>query len=241
MIVYPAIDIRNGRVVRLMHGDPNVESVYSDDPVEVANRWKAAGSEWVHVVNLDGALGENETALDILRDIVETGVSIQFGGGIRSLDAIQLALNAGAKRVVVGTLLVNQPELTTEAINRYGSETLVVALDAKDDLVATHGWQETTDWTPITLGQKFAESGIIHALYTDVGRDGDLSGVNVESTSELAQQTGLQVIASGGVAALNDLKALKSTGNIAGVIIGRALYANLFTLEDALAIAREDT
>ena len=239
MIVYPAIDIRNGRVVRLMHGDPNFESVYGDDPVEVAKRWQSAGSSWVHVVNLDGALGETETAIELLRDITEIGLSVQFGGGIRSLEAIQIALNAGAKRVILGTLLVNQPELATTVVEKFGSEALVVALDAKDDLVATHGWQETSEWTPISLGKKFAEAGIVHALYTDVSKDGDLSGVNVNATAELAQETGLAVIASGGVAALDDLKALKNAGNISGVIIGRALYANLFTLEDALAIVEE--
>jgi phosphoribosylformimino-5-aminoimidazole carboxamide ribotide isomerase len=240
MIVYPAIDIRNGRVVRLMHGDPNFESVYGDDPVEVAKRWQAAGSEWVHVVNLDGALGETETALDILRDIVETGLSVQFGGGIRSLDSVQLALDAGAKRVVIGTPVVKQPTLAIEAVERFSSEAFVVALDAKGGKVVTNGWQETTEWTPITLGKNFAKAGVTHALYTDVDRDGDLSGVNVASTSALARETGLKVMASGGVATLDDLKALKKAGNIAGVIIGRALYANIFTLEAALAIAQED-
>ncbi|PJF43844.1 MAG: 1-(5-phosphoribosyl)-5-[(5-phosphoribosylamino)methylideneamino]imidazole-4-carboxamide isomerase [Phototrophicales bacterium] len=239
MIVYPAIDIRDGRVVRLLYGNPDMESVYSDNPVAVAHEWKLRGAEWVHVVNLDGALGENETALDTLNDIANVGLKVQFGGGIRSIESIQQALDAGATRVVLGTLIINQPELAPQIIERFGAEAIIVALDAKDGKVTIHGWQATSIWTPAEIGRQFAQDGIKHALYTDVSKDGDLSGVNVEATAQLAQDTGLAVIASGGVSSLDDIRKLKASGQVAGVIIGRALYAKMFTLEEALKVAKE--
>lgn len=240
MIIYPAIDIRGGRVVRLLYGNPDMESVYGDNPVAVAHEWRLRGAEWVHVVNLDGALGENETALDILREIAHVGLKVQFGGGIRSAESMQMALDAGATRVVLGTMIVNHPELAPELVARFGPEAITVALDAKGDKVTTHGWQASSPWTPAEIGIQLAHDGIKHALYTDVSKDGDLSGVNVQSTAELARQTGLAVIASGGVSSLDDIRNVKANGDIAGVIIGRALYAKMFTLEEALAIAKEE-
>lgn len=239
MIIYPAIDIRGGRVVRLLYGNPEMESVYGDNPVAVAHEWKLRGAEWVHVVNLDGALGENETALDTLREIAHVGLKVQFGGGIRSIESVQMALDAGATRVVLGTLLVKQPELAPELVARFGPETITVALDAKGDKVTTHGWQESSPWTPAEIGKQLAINGLKHALYTDVSKDGDLSGVNVDATADLARQTGLAVIASGGVSSLDDIRNVKANSDIAGVVIGRALYAKMFSLEDALAIAKE--
>lgn len=237
MIVYPAIDIRHGRVVRLVYGDPSRETVYGDDPVGVAERWKSAGAQWLHVINLDGALGEATLALDALMSLAEVGVSIQFGGGMRTMEDVQQALNAGATRVILGTVVVQQPEMAGAAVERFGAEAVTVALDARDDKVATHGWQEVSAWTPIGLGQRLAEDGVRHVLYTDVSRDGDLSGVNVEATARLADRTGLSVIASGGVASLDDISALREAGNISGVVIGKALYSGMFTLEDAIQAA----
>ena len=237
MIVYPAIDIRGGRVVRLMYGDPDMESVYSEDPVAQAHEWKLRGAKWIHVVNLDGALGENESALDTLQSIASIGnINVQFGGGIRSMESVQQALDSGASRVVLGTFLVKYPERAAEVVKRFGADKLTVALDAKDGQVTTHGWQEKSIWSPTELGQHFAQEGLKHALYTDVSKDGDLSGVNVAATSQLAQDTGLEVIASGGVASLQDIRDLKAADNISGVIIGRALYAKMITLEDVLSI-----
>jgi phosphoribosylformimino-5-aminoimidazole carboxamide ribotide isomerase len=238
MIVYPAIDLRRGRVVRLVHGDPNRETVHSDNPVETAARWKTAGASWLHVVNLDGALGEATLALETLRALAGGGLPIQFGGGLRSLDDAQKALDAGAARVILGTMVVQNPALAAAAVARFGAEAVVVALDAKGDQVATHGWQQVSAWTPVDLGQRFAEMGVVHALYTDVSRDGDLSGVNVEATAKLARETGLSVIASGGVAALDDVRRCRETGVIAGVITGKALYSGAFTLEEALRIVQ---
>lgn len=240
MIVYPAIDVRKGRVVRLLYGDPDQETVYGDVPAEVARRWKDAGAAWLHVVNLDGALGEATLALDTLRAIAKIGLPVQFGGGMRSLDDVRKALDAGAARVILGTLAVTQPDVARAAVEEFGAEQIAVALDARGDHVATHGWQQVSAWTPADLGKTFAQMGVIHALYTDVSRDGDLSGVNVESTADLARATGLNVIASGGVASLDDITRCRDTGTIAGVITGKALYSGAFTLEDALQAAGEE-
>lgn len=237
MIVYPAIDIRDGKVVRLKYGDPDQQTIYSDDPLATALRWKAAGAMWIHIVNLDGAFGEESAILDTVRRLSSTGMAIQFGGGLRTLDAAQQALSAGAVRVVLGTMVVQKPELAKEAVQRFGAESVVVALDAKDGQVTTHGWQELSPWTPTDLGKRFFADGVRHALYTDVSRDGDLSGVNVVATAELARETQLEVIASGGVSTLQDIKTLKATRQVAGVVIGRALYTKAFTLEGALKIA----
>lgn len=239
MIVYPAIDIRRGRVVRLLHGDPDQETVYGDDPAAVAERWKTAGAAWLHVVNLDGTLGEATLALDSLRAVAAVGLPVQFGGGLRSLDDARKALDAGAARVVLGTVAVQQPDIARAAVAEFGAEAVTVALDARGDRVATHGWQEVSAWTPAELGKIFAQMGVIHALFTDVSRDGDLSGVNVEATAQLARDTGLHVIASGGVASLDDVRRCRATGQIAGVVIGKALYAGGFTLEAALREAGE--
>ena len=238
MIVYPAIDIRRGRVVRLVHGDPARETVHGDDPIVVAARWLDAGAPWLHVINLDGALGEAAQALDALRAIAALGAPVQFGGGLRSLDDAARALEAGAARVILGTLAVRAPEQAGEAVRRLGTDAVAVALDARGERVATHGWQQLSAWTPTDLGRRFAALGVRHALFTDVSRDGDLSGVAVEATAALARDTGLAVIASGGVASLDDLRALRAAGDIAGVVIGQALYSGVFTLPEALDAAR---
>lgn len=237
MIVYPAIDIRQGRVVRLVYGDPNRETVHGTDPVAVALRWQAAGAKWLHVVNLDGALGEAELALDTLRAIAAVGLPVQFGGGLRTLDDAECALDAGATRVVLGTMIVKQPTLAGEAIKRFGPDAVAAALDAKDGWVATHGWQKLSWWTPLNLARRIKADGVKHVLYTDVSRDGDLSGVNVAATAQLAHKTRMDVIASGGVASLDDVVSLWEIGGIAGVVIGKALYEERFTLEDAIRIA----
>lgn len=238
MIIYPAIDLRRGRVVRLVHGDPARETVHGDDPVAVAARWLEAGAAWLHVINLDGALGEATRALDALSAIAALGAPVQFGGGLRSLDDAARALDAGAARVILGTLAVRAPEQAGQAVARFGADAVAVALDARGDRVATHGWQQLSGWTPTDLGRHFAGLGVRHALFTDVSRDGDLSGVAVEATAALARDTGLAVIASGGVAGLDDLRALRAAGDIAGVVIGQALYSGAFTLSEALAAVR---
>lgn len=238
MIIYPAIDLRGGKVVRLRYGDPSQQTVYNEDPLAAARDWQQQGASWLHVVNLDGTLGEATLNLDTLQKIANLGLPVQFGGGLRKLDDAARALDAGAARVVLGTLVVREPDAAGQAVERFGVEAVAVALDAKDGLVSTHGWQQQSDWTPVELGKCFADDGVRHALYTDINRDGVLTGVNVEATAQLARKTGLSVIASGGVASLDDIHALiQADVPIAGVVIGKALYSDAFTLTEALEAA----
>jgi phosphoribosylformimino-5-aminoimidazole carboxamide ribotide isomerase len=236
MIIYPAIDIRGGRVVRLVEGDPDRQTVHGDNPLETARRWTSLGAHWLHVVNLDGALDAAATRLDALVGIAGLGVPIQFGGGLRTLDDVERALSGGVSRAILGTMAVRNPAIAGEAVALYGSNAVAVALDARDGRVAVRGWKEVSDWTPAALGKELAAMGVRHVLYTDIARDGGLGGVNIRATADLAEATGLEVIASGGVASLEDVRALTGEG-IAGVIIGKALYTGALDLAEALAIA----
>ncbi len=276
MIIYPAIDLRGGRCVRLRQGDPNAETVFGEDPAAMARQWAAAGAEWLHVVNLDGALGATQAQLDLLHGptsvrVVPLGgntpmgtkerlaeslpinlrrlreiraavdIRIQFGGGLRSLQDIALALELGADRVVLGTVAVNDPQLVSAAIAKWGADRIVVSIDARDGKVATHGWKSSSDVDVVELGHRMAALGVKRVLYTDIGRDGMLSGVDVETTSRLGDLTDLKVIASGGVGSIDDIALLKEHEhyNVEGVIVGQALYTGKLTLERAIAVGRE--
>ncbi|MFN8376687.1 MAG: 1-(5-phosphoribosyl)-5-[(5-phosphoribosylamino)methylideneamino]imidazole-4-carboxamide isomerase [Anaerolineae bacterium] len=238
MQIYPAIDLRGGKVVRLKEGDPNRQTVFSEDPLAIARQWIRGGATWIHVVNLDGTFDmANDNGL-ILENIAHMNVKVQFGGGLRSLYAISRAFEQGAARVVLGTIAIEQPGVVVEAVKRWGADAVCVALDARDGKITTHGWQQNSELTPIAFGKQMASDGVRHALYTDVSRDGLLGGVNVEATAALGRETGLQVIASGGVSSLDDVRRLKATGNVAGVVIGIALYEGKFTLEQAIEASR---
>ncbi len=237
MIIYPAIDLLEGKVVRLREGDPKQRSVFSDDPVATAQEWIDRGAEWLHMVSLDGTFGAANQNMAILEKVAMLNVKVQFTGGLRDMAALQSARDAGASRMVIGTLAVRDPSAAAEAIGRFGASKVAVALDAKDGKVATHGWTELSQQTPIELGKRLGELGAVHALYTDINRDGGMAGVNIADTVALAQATGLKVIASGGVSALADITALARSGAVAGAIIGMALYQKTFTLEDALDAA----
>lgn len=251
MIVFPAIDLRRGKCVRLQQGEPGRETVYGDDPVEVARRWEMEGASWLHVVNLDGAFSGSLSApegagtlpvnLLRLRDIAAAiDIPVQFGGGIRTLEDVERVLGLGAQRAILGTVAVRRPELVSEAIARFGSGRIAVGIDARDGRVATHGWQETTGIVAADLGREMRQRGVEWVVYTDIARDGMLTGVNVSATSLLAAETGLRVIASGGVASVDDVRALRDvvTGPIAGVIIGKALYTGAIDLAEAISVAR---
>ncbi len=249
MIIFPAIDLRRGCCVRLTQGAPEAETVYGDDPVAMAQRWQAAGAVWLHLVNLDGALNADHTAarssdlsinLCMLRDIVaSTRLLVQFGGGIRTIEDVELALRLGATRVILGTAALRQPELISQAIARFGAPCIGVGLDARDGWVATHGWQQTSVVRAGELGQAMRQRGAEWAVYTDIARDGMLSGVNAAATATLARQTGLQVIASGGVASLDDVRRVRQTGGdgVIGLIVGKALYTGAVDLAQAIALA----
>jgi phosphoribosylformimino-5-aminoimidazole carboxamide ribotide isomerase len=249
MIVFPAIDLRRGRCVRLRQGQPEDETVYSDDPASVARRWIAEGAQWLHIVNLDGALGDTPSGsglavnLQRLEEIcrVVPAVPIQVGGGVRTLADLDLVFSLGANRAILGTVAVRNPELVAEAVRRFGAERVVVGIDARDGRAATHGWQQTSDQSAVALGRAMREAGVSRVVYTDIARDGMLTGVNVKATAELARSTGLRVIASGGVASLEDVQKLRvaATDSIEGVIIGQALYTGAVSLPDAIRVAAD--
>ena len=238
MIIYPAIDLRGGRCVRLQRGDFAAETVFAEDPVQMALRWVAEGASWLHIVNLDGALGlEGACNLEALRRILSAvSVPIQFGGGLRTLADVARALELGAARVVLSTVAVREPELVREAVARFGAERVVAGIDARDGFVAVHGWQETSALDALTVARRMADCGVMRIVYTDISRDGMLTGANVAATAELARASGLRIIASGGVASLDDIRALaeRAPEGIEGVIVGQALYTGAFTLADAL-------
>jgi phosphoribosylformimino-5-aminoimidazole carboxamide ribotide isomerase len=244
MIIFPAIDLREGRVVRLRQGDPAQQTVFGEDPSAVARAWAAQGAEWLHVVNLDGAFGAMEGAAQNLRRLAEiraaTALPIQFGGGLRAADDIGRAIDLGASRVVLGTAAVRQPALVEEALLRFGAERIVVGIDAQDGQVAIAGWQESSGMSAADLAQRMAAIGVTRVVYTDIARDGMLAGANVAATAALARASGLKVIASGGVASLEDIRALAehAPDGIEGAIIGKALYSGAVALAAAIRLAR---
>ena len=227
-IVFPAIDLRGGQVVRLKEGDPNRQTHYSSDPAGAARRWIEAGCTWLHVVNLDGAFDQPDSAnrgalAVILAAAAESKVPVQFGGGLRSLAAIESALQAGVSRAIVGTLAVDQPEILAEALARWGAERVGVSLDARDGRVQVRGWQSATPVIARDLAQTLRQNGLRWLVFTDIARDGLQTGLNLPSTVELSQVSGLSVIASGGVSRLEDIESARQAG-LAGAIVGRALY-----------------
>ena len=235
--IYPAIDLRGGKVVRLKEGDPERMTKYSDDPVEMAERWLSAGAQWLHVVNLDGAFGEKDEANGLaLQSILKLGAQVQFGGGIRSMDAIEHALELGVSRVVLGTVAVEQPDIVVEALNKFGSQRVAAGIDARDGIVQTRGWMDNSGTAAADLAVQMRTLGLRTIIFTDIRRDGLGSGLNIPSTRELAERSGLDVIASGGVHTLDDVIAARDA-NLAGVIIGRALYEGTINLADALEIS----
>lgn len=238
MNIYPAIDLRNGQVVRLKYGEPNQQTVFDADPLNVARRWAEAGAAWLHVVNLDGAFGDDVGASQknraLLKPLCETGLRVQFGGGVRSMKDVEVALALGVERVILGTIAIEHPEIVIEAINVFGAEHIVVGLDARDGQVKTRGWQSDGGVDVISIGRRLRSSGVEIVVHTDIGRDGVLSGVNAAASIELARETGLKVIASGGVSSIEDVISLKDKPEIEGVIIGRALYTGTIDLRNLL-------
>jgi phosphoribosylformimino-5-aminoimidazole carboxamide ribotide isomerase len=207
----------------------------------VAVRWAREGAAWLHVVNLDGAFGDDTAAnLRALEGILKAvAIPVQFGGGLRDLANIEAALRRGVSRIVVGTGAIQNPDLVTEAIAKFGAETIAVGIDARDGLVATHGWRALSAIPAAALAEQMAERGVTRVVYTDIARDGMLGGIDAEAMADLARASGLSVIASGGVASLEDIAALAAHqgDGVEGVIVGKALYDGAFTLADALRVA----
>jgi len=236
MIIYPAIDIKNGNCVRLIQGDFDKVTVYGNSPTDMAKRWENCGAKNLHVVDLDGALagdGVNEKAiLDICHAV---SMNVQTGGGIRTMADIDRKLSLGISRVILGTAAVDNEDLVKEAVAKYG-EKIAVGIDAKEGKVATAGWREVSTLDAVEFGKKMASFGVQTFIYTDIATDGMLSGCNVEAMRAMTIETGVNVIASGGVSSLEDIRKLKDAG-VYGAIIGKALYTNYVKLEEALLVA----
>ena len=234
--IYPAIDLRGGKVVRLKEGDPARMTSYNDDPAETARKWLGMGAQWLHVVNLDGAFGEGDNAnRAALEAILKLGAHVQFGGGIRSMDAVADILKLGVSRAILGTIAIEQPTIVADALTRFGAEQIAVGIDARDGLVRTRGWKDNSGVSAIDLALQMRTVGLGTVIFTDVSRDGLGSGLNIPSTRELAERSGLDVIASGGVHTIDDVIAAKDAG-LAGCIIGRALYDGTIDLREALKV-----
>ena len=241
MIIYPAIDIRGGRCVRLTEGRFDAETVFADDPAEMALKWAGMGAEFLHLVDLDGALaGEGKNMPVIERILQSVNIPVQLGGGIRNLETIEKLLALGVTRLILGSAAVKNPQLVEEACKKYPGH-IAVGIDAKNGEVAIEGWGKGSGVAATELAKQMAAYGVETIIYTDISRDGMLSGVNVEATAALARACGVPVIASGGVASIEDIRRVKAVeaDGVQGCIIGKAIYTGAVDLKEALALAKE--
>lgn len=241
MIIFPAIDLKEGLCVRLMQGDPERVTIYGRDPLATAQRWVDEGAQWLHVVDLDGAFTKTPKNRPVIKSMVESvPIPVQVGGGIRNLETVEDYLNAGVERVIIGTAALRRPKLLEQASRKYPGR-IALGIDARGGRVAIEGWQETTETTAVTLVQQFAHLPLAAVIYTDIQRDGMQSGVNVDATRRLLEATEIPVIASGGVATLQDIDSLLPLIplGLLGVITGRAIYNGTLKLSAALACVRE--
>lgn len=243
MLLFPAIDLKDGECVRLLKGEMNQATVFNDSPADQAKEFERAGCEWLHLVDLNGAFAGkpvNGDAVDAILGVVQ--VPVQLGGGIRDLKTMETWITKGIKRVILGTVALRNPEIVIEAAREFPGH-VAVGIDARGGMVAVEGWAETSDMTAIDLGRKFEDAGISAIIYTDIDRDGMMGGVNVAGTIDLARALSIPVIASGGVSCLNDLKKLKAAADEAGValegvISGRALYDGRLDIRQAITLLK---
>lgn len=238
-IVYPAIDLRDGKVVRLKQGKGDQQTVYGDSPERVAQQWIDQGAEWLHVVNLNGAFGEsttkNQAAIEKIVSLGSSDVKIQLGGGLRTAAQISAALELGISRVVLGTAVIENPVFGTEVLGRFERNRIAFGFDASGDELMSRGWQSCSGEKMVSLAERLAWAGAKTIIYTNIQRDGMQTGVDWQNTLRLAKKTGLRVIASGGTASLEDISSVRKAG-LAGVIVGRALYEGNFSLKEALDV-----
>lgn len=236
MQLYPAIDMKNGQCVRLRQGAFKDITIYSDAPEKVAAHWQEKGASFLHLVDLDGALAGYSVNEEVIRRIADTvSIPIEIGGGIRSKEAVERMLDLGVRRVIIGTKAAEHPEFLRDMVRTFGEEAIVAGVDAKDGMVAVEGWEKVSSLTASDLCLTMKEYGVRHIVYTDISRDGMLSGPNVEATRKLTEETGLDIIASGGVSCMEDLECLHEAG-IRGAIIGKALYENRIDLAEAVRL-----
>lgn len=238
MILYPAIDLKDGNCVRLLRGDMQAATVFGTDPAAQARAFQDAGAQWLHLVDLNGAFaGQPVNAAAVEAILAATDIPCQLGGGIRDMATIEMWLSKGLRRVILGTVAVEDPDLVRSAARAFPGQ-VAVGIDARQGRVATKGWAHETDMQATDLARSFQDAGVAAIIYTDIDRDGAMGGPNIPATADLARAVSVPVIASGGVATLADLTALRDTGVIAGAISGRALYDGAIDLTQALAALR---
>ena len=240
MLILPAIDLRGGNCVRLVKGDFKQETIYSEHPEEIALRWEGEDAEFLHVVDLDGALAGEPQNMDAIKRILQAvTIPVEVGGGIRSMESIDRLLSIGVSRVILGSVAVHKEELVQEACSSYGNR-IVVGIDAKKGIVATDGWEKSGGISAVELAKKLGAFGLETIIYTDISRDGTLSGVNVTETAHLACASGIKVIASGGVKSISDIEELKKRecDGIIGVIVGKSIYEGTLSLIEAISASR---
>ena len=234
MRLYPAIDIKEGRCVRLCQGQFDQVRVYGDSPADMARRWEEKGASYLHLVDLDGAKSGRSVNAGCIREIVKAvRIPVQLGGGIRSFSDVEEVLKLGVSRVIIGTKAVKEPDFVREAVSRFGAGQIAVGIDAKDGMVAVQGWEEISRISAAKLAVQMRDQGVLTVIYTDISRDGMLGGPNIEATKALAGVSGLQVIASGGVSCMEDLRRIREAG-IDGAVIGKALYEEKIDLAEAV-------
>jgi phosphoribosylformimino-5-aminoimidazole carboxamide ribotide isomerase len=239
VILYPAIDLKDGQCVRLLHGDMDKATVFNNSPADQAARFERDGFKWLHVVDLNGAIEGRAANAPAVREILRAvRFPVQLGGGIRTLDNVETWLEAGVSRVILGTIAVRDPALVKDAARRHPGK-VAVGIDARDGMVAVEGWVETSTLSAIDLARRFEDAGVAAIIFTDIARDGALTGVNVEATGAMADAVRIPIIASGGVASVQDIHDLKARPGtpIAGAILGRSLYSGAVRPSDALAAA----
>jgi phosphoribosylformimino-5-aminoimidazole carboxamide ribotide isomerase len=242
MLVIPAIDLRDGCCVRLTQGRRASAKVYDGNPVDIAKGYETAGAQMLHVVDLDGAFSEpNSRNRQTLQEIVRSiEIPVQFGGGLRKLEDVQKAIDLGVARVVLGTLAVESSEVLKTLLRLFGSEKVAVGIDSRNGQVVTHGWESNTALSAVNFAIHVASLGVERIIYTNVSRDGMLSGIDVEATCEIARACGLEVTASGGVSSLEGIRRVsRATCGIDSLITGKALYEGCFTIQEALAAAKQ--
>ena len=238
MNIFPAIDLIGGQAVRLKKGDYNQKTVYNSDPVSVAIGFKNQGAEFIHLVDLDGAKSGKTDNFKVVKEIVEkSGLKAEIGGGIRNIETVKKYLDCGVMRVIIGTAAITNPEFLTQALELYG-EKIAVGVDIKDNKVAIHGWTETADFTCEEFIEMMQNKGVKTVICTDISKDGMMSGTNLSLYKELSQRFNIDIVASGGVSTLDDVKALKEM-SLYGAILGKALYTNSIDLTEAISISKE--
>lgn len=235
MNIYPAIDLKDGNCVRLLQGKMDEETVFSTSPAEQAKKWAEAGFNWIHVVDLNGAIeGKPKNIYSVQKIIREVKVPVQLGGGVRDIKTAEAWIEAGVSRVILGTVALEKPQVIRELCKSHPSK-IALGIDARGGMVATHGWLKTSETTATDLAKSLEDAGIAAIIYTDIARDGIMEGPNVEETLKLAEAVSIPVIASGGVSKMDDIVALRESGKLEGVVVGRALYDGVITPAELLA------